>query len=445
MKLTKTPFLFFTLHSLVCIAQSYIGYDTDNYSGIQSILSNPGNLSDSRVRADFNLFSISAMGANDYLGLSINNLKEFLNNNDFSGLTTATSNENNLLLNIEILGPSFMFSLNETNSLALTTRIRALNNYNNLNGQLIESLSDGFDNENFNFELNNFDGTSHAWAEIGLSYGRVMYDDYNQNYFKGGVTVKYLIGFGVAQAYSRNLSGNFSSTTNQINLNGDFSYLKSDDDSQDDYNILKDHSPGFGMDIGFVYEYRTRNSGRENERNNPRSINNYRLKIGASLLDFGAITYKNVELESYSLNSNLDANEAEEDIIDAIKNNFTSTNALGDVTVALPTSLRINLDYKFTNSIYLNLDVNQALVKKENYFNNNRLNPISFTPRFERKKIGFYLPVSYSQLGKLGVGTGFKIGPLILGSGSILTNLLSRNTQNANIYLAIKTPIYYKN
>lgn len=443
MKLTKTLFLFLTLHSIVGVAQTYIGYDTDNYSGIHSILSNPGNLSDSRVRADFNLFSLSAMGANDYVGLSSNNLNELLFKDGFSGLNTTSTNENNLLLNIEILGPSFMFSLNETNSLALTTRIRALNNYNNINGQLFESLSDGFDSENFNFELNQFDGTSHGWGEIGFSYGRVLYDDYNQNYLKAGVTLKYLLGYGVSQAYSQNLTGTFSSGTNQINLNGDFSYLLSYDDSQENYNILKDHSPGFGMDIGFVYEYRTRNSDRENGRNNPRSINNYRLKIGASLLDFGAITYKNLELENYSLNSNLDANEAEEDIIEAIENNFTSTNVLGDVTIALPTSLRINLDYKFTNSIYLNLDVNQTLIKKENYFNSNRLNLLSFTPRFESKKIGFYLPVSFSQLGKLGVGTGFKIGPLVAGSGSIISNFTSKKTQMANFYFGLKIPLNY--
>lgn len=426
-------------------AQSYMGYNTDNYNGVHGITANPANIADARVQIDVNFISLSTIAANNYVGLSLNNVAQLLNGADFTDLNTFANSKNEVLVDVDILGPSFMFNLSEKHSVGILTRVRVINNFNNINGEFLKSILDDFPIEDYSFDQNNFDGTSHAWGEIGLSYGRVMYDDYNQNYFKGGVTVKYLLGFGVAQAYSRNLSGNFSSTTNQINLNGDFSYLKSYDDSQDDYNILKDHSPGFGMDIGFVYEYRTRNSGRENGRDNPRSINNYRLKIGASLLDFGAITYKKVELESYSLNSNLDANEAEEDIIDAIKNNFSSTNALGDVTVSLPTSLRINLDYKFTNSIYLNLDVNQTLVKKENYFNNNRLNLISLTPRFERKKIGFYLPVSYSHLGKLGVGTGLKIGPLILGSGSILTNLFSRNTQNANIYLAIKTLIYHNN
>lgn len=425
-------------------AQSYTGYATDNYSGVHAVTTNPANIADARVKIDINLFSFSTVVANDYVGLSLDNTTQLIDGADFTNLNTFASSQNNVLANVEVLGPSFMFNLSEKHSIGLITRARAVNNYNNINGELLESILDGFPSDNFNFDQNNLDGTTHIWGELGLSYGRVLFNKNDQHYLKGGVTLKYLLGGGVAQGTSDNLSGNFTAANNQVSLNGDFSYLISYDEDQSSSDYLKNYSPGYGMDMGFVYEYRTRNSQTGAARDNLRALNKYRAKIGISLQDFGAISYKDVELTRYTVNGSVNADEVEEDFIDALENNFSNTSTSGNVRVALPTSLRLNIDYKLIPLVYANLDVTQTLVKEDAPYNNNRLNMITFTPRFETRIISAYLPISYSPLGKTTIGAGLKLGPLIIGSSSILSNLMSDNPQMVNIYFGLKIPMSYR-
>ncbi|WP_318310102.1 DUF5723 family protein [Flagellimonas crocea] len=424
--------------------QSYLGYNTDNYSGLHGVVTNPANIADARIRADINLFSLSALGANDYVNLSFENISDFAEGSDFVGLDKNPSDRNNLLVNLEVLGPSFMFKFKQNQSIGLITRLRGVNNYLNFNGKFFEALVDGFPDTTFDFQQNDFDGTSHVWAEIGLVYGRILFDDRNKNFIKGGITVKYLSGIGFSQVYSTQVSGSLNRDNQTVELNGNFSNASNVEDTLGDHDILKNLAPGFGFDIGVVYEYRTRSSQSYNGRENPDAVNNYRFKLGVSLLDFGAITYNNIELKSYILDGAIDVAEAEDDIIVAIEDNFQETREPGDVTMALPTSLNINIDYKFSSDLYLNLDVNQTLVNKDKYYNNNRLNLISLTPRFERRKLGFYLPIGYSTLGKYSMGIGMKLGPLVIGLGSILGNALTANTQTANFYLGFKAPLHYK-
>ena len=40
------------------------------------------------------------------------------------------------------------------------------------------------------------------------------------------------------------------------------------------------------------------------------------------------------------------------------------------------------------------------------------------------------------------VGTGFRAGPLFIGSGSIISNLLSNNSKAFNMYVGLKIPVY---
>ena len=240
----------------LCSAQSYPGFADDNYNGIHGVVGNPANIADSRVSVDINLFSIQAMVATDYLPLTFDNITTLAEDFTFDdSFTRFPSQSNNVLVNADVLGPSFMFGINEKSSIGISTRARAINNYNNINGELLESIIDGFPATGFSFDQNNLDGTTHFWGEIGLSYGRVIYDADN-HFIKGGLTLKYLLGAGVAQGTSENMSGAFDANSNSVNLNGDFSYLVSFD--EDDFQV--DLTPGYGMDIGFVYEYRPRST-----------------------------------------------------------------------------------------------------------------------------------------------------------------------------------------
>ncbi|MCL6265076.1 DUF5723 family protein [Flagellimonas myxillae] len=440
----KTLLIVFILSiSKTLWSQSLIGYETDNFNGVHGVTVNPANIADARVQIDVNLFSVGALIANDYTNFSLSNMIDMVNG-DLNNLGTLSSTQNEVLANAEVLGPSFMFNINEKHSIGLITKARMSNTFNNISGEFFEGIVDGFPSDNFSFEQNNLNATTHIWGEVGLAYGRVLYYDYDQHYLKGGLTLKYLMGAGVAQATSSTLNGSFNATSNQVSLNGELSYLISYDQDQNTGDYAKDMAPGFGLDVGVVYEYRTRGSRFADADDNPRALNKYRAKIGVSVLDIGSITYKDTELTNYNVNGGVNADEIEEDFIDALDNNFTSTSAAGDVTVALPTTLRVNIDYKIIPLVYANLDIHQTLVKKEGPYNNNGLNQITLTPRFETRAISIYLPVTYSALGSTSLGAGFKLGPVIIGSGSILSNLLTESAQTANIYFGFKVPINHK-
>lgn len=321
--------------------------------------------------------------------------------------------------------------------------MRGVNNYNNINGELLEGIIDGFPATDFSFDQNNLDGTTHFWGEIGLSYGRVIYD-FDQHYIKGGITLKYLLGAGVAQGTSTALSGDYNTAANTLALNGDFSYLISFDEDDEISELTKNLSPGYGMDIGFVYEYRSRNSRVSNVGDNPRAINKYKVKAGISLLDYGSITYKNVEQTVYTLNGTVNANDVEENFINVLDNNFSATSTDGDAIIALPTSLNFSLDYNLTHRVYIGLNYNQTLLKKNSFYNNNRLNLLTVTPRFETKFFSAYVPIGYSKLGKTAIGFGLRMGSFMIGSSSIISNLISDKAQMVNVYTGLKIAIKHR-
>ena len=70
---------------------------------------------------------------------------------EIDNATRFPADENTAFGNIDILGPSFMINLNEKSAIALFTRARAFYNINGLNGNNIDELSDGF-NDNVDID-----------------------------------------------------------------------------------------------------------------------------------------------------------------------------------------------------------------------------------------------------------------------------------------------------
>ena len=364
-------------------------------------------------------------------------------NDDLSGFSTTPSNRNNVAANISVLGPSFMFNINEKHSIGVLTRARMFNTFNNINGQLAEGLFDNFGEDDFSFNMNDLGATTHVWGEIGLAYGRVIFYDYDKHYVKAGITGKILLGGGIAQATSENLSGNFDPGSNLVALNGTLDYLLSAE-STDIRDFASDLSLGLGADLGVIYELRTPTSRMADEEDNPRAINKYRLKVGLSVLDLGRITYDQRNLSRFDLNGSVNADALESDFQQALRNNFQEQEIPGEVRVSLPTSMNLNIDYKIIPKVFANLNVNQTLVKKDSPFNNNRLNQITFTPRFESRTFSVYLPIANSELAGTTIGAGLKIGPSIIGSSTVLSNLISEEARALNISFGFKIPVNHR-
>ncbi len=421
-------------------AQSYIGYTMDNYAGVHAVAFNPANVFDSPYRSDINLVSVSTYLGSDFIGMSLSDLASSKGDFDWdSDAERYPSDTNHFFSNIDVLGPSFMFNVGGKQSLALTTRVRGLFNINNIDGNLYERISDGFQiGYDFDFDSKNLNATAHVVGEIGVTYGREILRTQDQ-FVKGGITLKYLMGAGGLFASSPELSGNFNGVTNELSTQGSITY-GSAHGFDFDSNEFSEVQGGFGADIGVVYEYRKRimDDRVQGQRNQQ-----YKFKAALSLTDIGSITYKNSENTLYYANGNVNAMEFEyKDIDQVLEDNYTGNTVTGDQKLDLPTALQIMTDYYFGNRFYLGLHTSLSMRKLGEANTNNLLNTVTFSPRWESKWISVYSPIGLRQYGDMAWGFGFRLGPLTVGSGSVFSNLLSNTSKNADVYVGLKIPLY---
>ena len=456
MRKSVLTFLMF-LASYNLIAQSYIGFLSDNYSGVHGVISNPANITDSRFKTDINLVGASVFASNDFYELNFNDaIKDENYSFDLDARSNPTTNNNGSVA-IDVLGPSFMFNLNKVSSIAVFSRARAFTNVNEIDGTIVDRL-DADASEDFNVNEGDFKVFGQSWAEIGLTYARVIKND-AQHFLKGGVTFKYLKGLGSGYANGKNLTVDYDAdgtdlgggvTTGSITSTGQITYARFDDFDKDGYDYEVPDASGFGADLGFVYEWRPKYSEYTKTNANGESYtlkhkNKYKLKLGLSLTDLGSINYKNGISETYDVtNANVSEEDIEnaESIDDVLEALYTKTAASTGYKTILPTALHFNADWSFTNHLYLNLntDLSLASKKKENVSTIN--NVLSLTPRFESRWFSFYIPLSMVQYNGFQAGAGLRLGPLYVGSGSVITALAGNESRGADAYAGLKIPIY---
>lgn len=428
-------------------AQSYIGFLSDNYSGIHSVTLNPANVTSSKFRSEINLASVNANVNNDYVSTGFSDL--FDDFEDFGDEDLNPMDNNNFTISADILGPSFMFNLSPKHSIGLMSRARTILNVVEIKGELFDAFEDDFDSSNdFSLSEDEFTSTLHGWAEIGLVYGRTLIDK-EHHFLKGGATLKFLVGAGNAYIRGSNLTvdfdeDGFGANNGAIATTGIIQYGSSqgiNEDGEDTDFEIDAGSTGFGADIGFIYEWRPDEVDLENE-----SSANYKLKFGLSITDIGSINYKNAEAYSYDITEVVDEAtfESQESFEDKLDNLYTRISTDGVTKVKLPTALHITADYNLDTQFFVNLRTDLSL-RKATEINTNKIdNVVVVTPRFERKWFSFFMPLSVMQYSGFNAGFGFRAGPLFVGSSTVLTNLISSKSKAVNAYVGLKIPIYKK-
>ncbi|MRI00660.1 hypothetical protein GH721_08995 [Kriegella sp. EG-1] len=455
-------FTLFLFCSQLCFSQSFVGYETDNFNGIHGILVNPGNTAYQKNKAEVNLFSFGGTSTNDFFQQSVFDI--FDGNFDITKLNSRASNENIVFENSEVVGPSFVLDLDPKKfSVALFSKLRKISNYNSVNGDLFLSIENNFPNNDFDINQENFHGTTHAWGELGASFGHILVDRLingnEKHLLKAGVTLKWLRGIGIGIGYSNNITGEYSTDDTQLNLNGDFSYLEKGIQNSGLEDFIKETSgQGVGMDLGFSYEWQTRKSIKEDDRKEDyRALNQYRLKVGVSVLDIGRIDYGNAFLKNYALNGPITNNafESAANFTDILNDYLVIPSTEGKLKIQLPTRVRAEVDFKIKPFIYANIVHNQSIVKSNTLYNNYVTSSTTLTARYETRKLSAYLPITISQYGTidliesngLDVGLGINIfGFVHIGSGSVISNLITTKNaraNTANFYCGLKIPISY--
>lgn len=450
-----TLFVLFFTFSLLLKAQSYIGFLTDNYSGVHGVISNPASITDSRFKTDINLAGASFFGNNDYYGINILDATKDGYSFDLEAKTDS-KDSNSGGVNLDVLGPSFMFNLSKNSSIALFSRARVMVNANNISGASIESIDDDT-TDDYSFEDVNMSVLAHSWAEFGVTYARTLLNK-KQHVLKGGLSLKYLKGIGSVYAETRDASIDYDAdgidlgggeATGSITTSGAFVYARSDEFDDDDYDVeLAKNASGFGADIGFVYEFRPDYADFESDdikNNNYKHLNKYKFKVGVSVTDIGFVDYEDGIREGFDVNNanvSYDDFDTADNIGEFLNAFYARTNQDSAYKIDLPTALHVNVDWNMNSKIYLNLNTDLSLMSKDRITANRIANTVSLTPRYETKWFSFYLPLSVIENNGFRIGTGFRAGPLYVGSGSVISAFSSDNNRQADVYAGLKVPIY---
>ncbi|SIO25418.1 DUF5723 family protein [Algoriphagus halophilus] len=423
-------------------SQSFLGGQIDNREGIHSITMNPANTAGTKMKVDINILSVSTYVGSDYLNINwreLSSIKEWLTFSDLSfdpKFETTPTKHNNFFGNLDILGPSVLFNIDESNSVALTTRVRSFFNLHNLGGELYKLTTEGTYDENFNFDMEDVNGIIHAWGEIGGSYSRIVLNK-NRSLLKVGVTLKYLFGAGGIYGYSGEIGANYLAGLQALTTSGNlnFGYTTNGRDNDVSFSNI---SSGFGGDLGIVYEYHPDHMIDKST--------SYRFKLGASLTDIGSIKYSKSSQYLYLLDGTIDFSKlSDSGIIELIEDNFEGTEIGNTVKIGLPTALQVYGDFVLSQKFHISAQ--GAISLRTNNFAplSQITNTFLVTPRFESKWFSLFSPVGVRKYDSaLNWGLGFRVGPFIMGSGSILSNLLRKYNNSVDIYGGVKIPIYKK-
>ncbi len=296
-------------------------------------------------------------------------------------------------------------------------------------------------------------GTS--WAELYASFGRTLKDE-GDWLINGGVTLK--LTRPIAGGYGKALGLNYqyspvASIPAYTLTEGSFRYGYSANFDQLDSNktsaanregFLQQPSLGLGADLGFEYIHLASQENGENDYA-------YETKIGLSVLDIGSTRFQHGKRSRLVIAGRPGITDT------VIENKFVGVNSFdsfndsvaglsrsmeelaGDFFIYMPTRLLISFDQHIAENFFINTEITLPLyaLADDDVLVIKDMNLVAVTPRWEKKNVGFYLPVLFNTKQQLWVGGAFKAGPVLFGTHN-LANLFSKNSaQSGGMYFAL--------
>ncbi len=422
-------------------AQNFGSLNVGRNAGISGLFINPASIANSNYRWDVNI-----VGGSGSMALGFNNDIDSVLKKGIKGNNITTSLNNNIkingLFNVDIYGPSAMFSITNNSSVAVSVRHRVLATAKDLGGLFSQKIADSLVSL---IGLPVQKANINEWKEIGITYATTVSKS-EDHIITAGITTKYITGASNNYFRATDFSGTaFSGEKEYItNTKGRLEIGASVDENE------KPNGKGFGTDVGFVYE-KLNNSSNKEATSTP-----YKYRLGISILDLGFVNYvaDNKSFADYTVHipagEKFETKELDDKTLletkaylDTKPTYFTNNNPKQKKYAAsLPTTAQINFDYAITNNLFVDLATQISMVDKDNLHSAYIPNSISITPRFENKLGAIFLPVSYNELSKLNVGIGAKIGVFYIGSNSILNTVAGKFKQidfHAGVRFGVKT------
>ncbi|MDZ4664561.1 MAG: DUF5723 family protein [Bacteroidota bacterium] len=473
-------------------SQDFQGIQTSNYAGVLGVYSNPASIADNRLTFDMSLFALNFVADNNYVGVKRSALKRA---KDAQGKTVFTEwsdtdrnsptyyknnfitktgpKDKSVYTGLRVVLPSFMVSINHKNSIAFNWSIRNYANVDGISPNLAKLAYEEFVYPSLwvtNLNNKNLHVAQMCWAEYGLTYARVLKED-GKHFLKAGATVKLLQGIDAAYIRIQNLDYNFLTSDTLSLFKSEVQYAHSDNldpflsgatdskfDSQEavKYMLRNAKYPGFGFDIGMVYEFRPEFEKYKFDMDGEKGLwrrdkNKYETKISFAINDIGGIRYKKgliandftADVALWNLKA---VNINSVDGFDSLMSNmFVSRPTQTTFKMSLPTAINIGVDQHLWKPFYVSLNANLCNLQKNKTARVHDYTTISLAPRFDHKWFGLTLPINYSSLTArrgeaITLGTMLRLGPLVLGTNN-MPGLFYKDIYGASFYAALKIPV----
>ncbi|MFD1469396.1 DUF5723 family protein [Hymenobacter caeli] len=435
-----------------------------NYAGIGGVLWNPATVADNRYAIQLQIADFDAHGTNSAYAYTgpwsyLHPGADF--NIQGTNATALASNQPRIFsVGFQLRGPGLLVRLGPKSGIALSTRVRTAFQGNDVSASLLQNSIEGFrtvsawHNSSFNLNYNTV-------TERSLTYGKVLVDT-GPHFLKVGLTGKWLIGLGAAYAQGNNIDYETSPSAyaggNGIlflhQLQGAYGYSYPEEtprlDLQTARRLLLGQNAtgsGWGGDVGFVYEYRPRRTVGGAPVNKELSANDthrtYLYRLGVSVTDIGAITYRNntVAVNNISLTDaavqppsyiGIDLSNYETRIPQIFQS--AGTPLENHFTTGLPTALNVDFDYHFSRYLYLNASASQGL-RIRYAIGTRTFSWLSVAPRLETRRFELAFPLSMTNnYRQFAAGAMLRLGPLVVGSNNLVALWSGANAYGANVY-----------
>jgi len=410
-------------------AQSFHGFGSSTYGGIHNVVFNPALILSLPNKIDINIFSANSIIGSDYSFVKFGDGIGFKEGFQFGDDRNTPKDDNTFYRNVDVVGPAFMLRLNENSAIGIHSRIRGLFNLNNINGRLLENAEDGFgEDEDFTTSSKDFSATIHAWRELGLTYGLQVH---KHNYSLAfGATLKYVQGAGSIFASSPSIDTDYRAENETLATTGElvFGFTPGFETNKINFNNV---TGGYSFDIGIVFESK-----------HVDFLWGKTLRMGISLNDFGRIKYKNTNRSTYDINKTVFARIYDEDDFRVILNQaYDKKIEIVDQKIKLPTTIRLFSDFDINEELFIGLESSLSLVGKKKVNSNRIYNYFTINPRLEKKWLSLYSPITLQQHTGLSWGMGIRVGIVVLGSETFLSNVLFSSKSN-DVFVGVRVPIY---
>lgn len=446
-------------------AQAFMPFAQSNYAGVSGIFLQPASIADSRYKTDLLLFGAESGFNNNYISVSRDAFfkRSLWEDEDFVDkylVRDINGNDKSIFMGGSVVFPSFMVNLGKNSALAFSSRVRVISNLDNITEDLAQLAWEGFDYEPLLYktlENANFSMQSNAWLEFGITYAGVLLNR-DKHFLKAGGTLKYLQGAASGYAFVRDLTYRLDSPDTLSLFQSKVNYGISNSFDSDGFPEIRAISePGIGFDVGIVYEFRRdidkytySMDGKDGLQREDKD--KYLFRVGISLIDFGHIKYqkgyysqdfvadvRDWRIEGMEINSIRDFN-------DTLRNRFNfSDNTNESFKMGLPTALSLQLDYNIGAGFYVNLMPYFALRKGTNMIaKTHYYTSYSLTPRYDHKWFGVAVPINIDQFNRFNAGLSLRLGPIWVGSNSIISNAAGKEVRGFDAYAMLKIPIFKK-